>query len=184
MKAAPSRLLAALLGLEQLPLQVRHLCLGLSSLVQIALDLAAQIFCRLLAFQQLVGQIYCGQHRCIHPGDLASQQLAHFFIHQPGHLLHVAGCLISHQRIFLIADRHRYSICHSSLLHSDIILVCLTHLFNLLYHIFSIRKGFSAGKVNFLKKRLCAGGQMKGAKQVLSEKVTGGALRTGNFRVK
>ena len=106
-----------LLRLEQLPLQLRGLRLGLRRLVQIGFQLTAQILRRLLSLQQLVRQIHRRQHGGVNAAHMgALLQLRHLLIHQSTYLLHVGGALISDQGVILAADAHCDTIRHSDLL--------------------------------------------------------------------
>ena len=152
----------ALLGLEQLALQVAGLVLGGGSLVQIGFQLAAQIFAAVLLLVQLVRQIDGGQHRRVIAADVgAVHQLGHFLIHQRAHLLHIGGAFIGHKGVILAADRHRHTVCHDKVLLCSFFPKLFILIQNPLYHKFKAVEELS---VNFRKSRR-------------------GALRKESFRV-
>ena len=93
------------LQLEDLPLSLGELHLHLGGLLQVFLELAAQVFRRLHLFEVLVGDVQRAQHGAVHQGDLGFvQHLLDLGVHMGGHLFHVPGVLGSHQGIALPGD--------------------------------------------------------------------------------
>ena len=78
----PSRHYFFVLQLEDLPLGLGELQLHLGGLLQVLLELAAQVLGGLHLLEVLVGDVDRGQHGAVHQGDLgAVQHLLHLGVH-------------------------------------------------------------------------------------------------------
>ncbi len=102
-----------ILQTEDLALELGDLVLGAVGIVQIALELAAEIFRILLGLHQLIREIQCGEHGCIGAADLGSAEgLAHLVIHILAHLLHVGGGFVCQQGVFFAANVDHDTVFH------------------------------------------------------------------------
>ena len=109
--------LQPLLQAEDLPLQLAGLGLGLGGLVQIALDLAAQLLRRGLLLEELVRDVGGGEDggvRPPHPG--AGEDGLHLLADVAAHPLHVGGGLLRHEGVILPADADDDTVFHALLL--------------------------------------------------------------------
>ena len=102
---------------ENLPLELADLVLRLGGLVQIALDLHPELLGGGLGLEQLVRQIYGGEHRRVGAGDLgALQHLRHLIADIAADLLHISGGFVRHKGVLLSADRDGDTVCHTRFL--------------------------------------------------------------------
>ena len=114
-KAARSALFLLVLQLEDLPLGLGQLQLHLGGLLQVLLELAAQILGGLHLLEVLVGNVDRRQDGPIHQGHMGSaQNLLHLGVHVGGHLLGVARLLGAHQRILLSGDGDGDTVFHGN----------------------------------------------------------------------